>query len=61
MKMMNSCEKEPAREVYKRAFGAMAGLPGWRIKAEEWLFMPEPLEKLTRDEAFKGVCRRSRR
>ena len=58
---MISNEKEFAREVYKRAFGAVSGIPNWRIKAEEWLFMPEPLEKLTRDEAFKGVCKRSRR
>ena len=58
---MNSNEKEFAREVYKRAFEAVAGIPNWRIKAEKWLFMPEPLEKLTRDEAFKGVCKRSRR
>lgn len=58
---MNSCEKEFTREVYKRAFEATAGLPSWCIKAEEWLFMPEPLEKLTRNEAFKGVCERSRR
>lgn len=58
---MNNNEKEFAREVFERVFGAMADVPGWRIKAEEWLFMPEPLEKLTRDEAFKGICKRSRR
>ena len=58
---MTSNENEFAREVYKRAFGAVAGIPNWRIKAEEWLFMPEPLEKLTRDKAFKGICKRSRR
>lgn len=58
---MNSNEKELAREVYKRAFEAATSLPSWHIEAEKWLFMPEPLEKLTRDEAFKGVCRRSRR
>lgn len=58
---MTSNEKEFAREVFKRVFGAMEGIPGWRVKAEEWLFMPEPLEKLTRDEAFKGICKRGRR
>ena len=58
---MSNNEKEFAREVYKRAFGAVASIPGWRVNAEEWLFMPEPLEKLTRDEAFKGICKRSRR
>lgn len=58
---MTSNEKEFAREVYKRAFGAVPGIPNWCIKVEEWLFMPEPLEKLTRDEAFKGICKRSRR
>lgn len=58
---MNSREKEFAREVYKRTFEATAGLPDWCIKAEEWMFMPSSLEKMTRDEAFKGVCERSRR
>ena len=58
---MTSNEKEFAREVFKRVFGAMEGVPGWRIKEEEWLFIPEPLEKLTRDEAFKGICKRSKR
>ena len=58
---MSNNEKEFAREVYKRAFGAIANFPNWRIKTEEWLFMPEPLEKLTRDEAFKGICKRGRR
>lgn len=57
---MTNNEKEFAREVYKRAFGTVADIPCWRIKAEEWLFMPEPLEKLTRDEAFKGIFKRSR-
>ena len=57
---MNNSEKEFAREVYKRAFGAVVSLPGWYIEMEKWLFMPESLEKLTRDEAFKGVCKRSR-
>lgn len=61
---MNNSEKEFARKVYKRAFGAIAdvsGISGWRIEAEEWLFMPESLEKLTRDEAFKNIYKRSKR
>ena len=58
---MSNNEKEFAREVYKRVFGAIADIPNWRIMAEEWLFMPKPLEKLTRDEAFKGIYKRSRR
>lgn len=58
---MNSCEKELVKEVYKRAFEATTSLPGWHIETEKWLFMPEPLEKLTRDEAFKGIYKRSRR
>lgn len=59
---MTNNDKEPAREVYKRAFGSVsaAGFPNWHITTEKWMFIPA-FEKLTRDEAFKKIYKRKRR
>lgn len=58
---MTSNEKEFVSEAYKSIFRAIADIPDWHIKTEEWLFIPEPLEKLTRDEAFKGVYKKGKK
>jgi len=58
---MSSNEKEFVREVYKRAFGAIAGFPGWLVEENMWAFLPATPAPFTRDEAFKNVCKRSKR
>lgn len=58
--MMTSNEKESAKEVYKRAFEVLKGISGWDIGIDKWMFTSEVPAPLTRDEAFKNVCERSR-
>lgn len=60
---MNTEEKEFAREVYKRTFEAITGLPGWYIGLDRdmWIFSSGPVAPLTRDEAFKNVAKRRRK
>lgn len=50
-------EKEFAKEVYKRTFEATTGFPGWYIGVNGWLFSPALSAPMTRDEAFRKVCR----
>lgn len=59
--MNNNNEKEFAKEVYKRTFEATTGFPGWYIGVDGWIFSPGPSVPMTRDEAFKSICKRSRR
>lgn len=54
-------ENESAKEVYKSAFEAMTGIPGWYIGADKWMFVPEIPAPLTRDEAFKNIYERKKR
>lgn len=54
-------ENESVKEVYKRAFEAITGIPGWYIGADKWMFIPEVSAPLTRDEAFKNIYERKKR
>lgn len=58
---MKNREEGSAREVYKRAFDAVTGMSGWHIGLDKWMYTPEIPAPLTRDEAFKNICKRSRR
>lgn len=51
-----------AARSYARAFRAAAkSLQGWYADADGWKYDPGPAEKLTRDEAFKGLTKRRKK
>jgi hypothetical protein len=53
---------ETAADSYARVFEAIAkSLPGWYADADGWKYDPGLAEKLTRDEAFKGLTKRRKK
>lgn len=66
-KISKACEElgtslNKAAEEFRKVFGAAAAsLPGWYVDSDYWKYEPKTEEKLTRDQAFKGICKRKRK